>query len=65
MADVLATSFGTPNYSGLLFNKGNTAVPFSTMIGARQRNTNHVEFVTGLEFTSAAERSPRFPSPHR
>jgi len=58
MSDVLATSFGTPNYSGMLFNKGNTATPFSALIGGRRRNTNHVEFVTGLEFTSEGGSQP-------
>lgn len=27
MADTLATSFGVLNYSGMLFNKGNTRLP--------------------------------------
>lgn len=58
MADTFATSFATPNYSGMLFNKGNTSTPFSTMIGTRQRDTNHVEFVTGLEFTTAGGSQP-------
>ena len=50
MADVLATSFGVLNYSGMLFNKGNTRTPLSTIIGGRAKTTNHVEFVTGQEF---------------
>ena len=28
MADVFAMSGNTPNYSGMLFNKGNTKTPF-------------------------------------
>lgn len=51
MSDTFATSFATLNYSGLLFNKGNTRTPFSTMIGNRMKTTNHVEFVTGQEYT--------------
>ena len=51
MPDTFATSFATLNYSGLLFNKGNTRTPFSTMIGSRMKTTNHVEFVTGQEYT--------------
>lgn len=51
MSDVFATSFGVLNYSGMLFNKGNTRTPLSTMIGGRAKTTNHVEFVTGQEFT--------------
>lgn len=44
MADQIATSFETPNYSGLLFNKGNTRTPFSSMIGGKTKYTDHVEF---------------------
>lgn len=43
----IATSFGVLNYSGMLFNKGNTRTPLSAIIGARPKLTNHVEFVTG------------------
>ena len=52
MADTFATSFGVLNYSGMLFNKGNTRTPLSSIIGGRAKTTNHVEFVTGQEFTS-------------
>lgn len=51
MADQFATSFVTLNYSGMLFNKGNTRTPLSSAIGGRVKNTNHVEFVTGQEYT--------------
>lgn len=51
MSDVLATSFAVLNYSGMLFNKGNTRTPLSSMIGGRAKTTNHVEFVTGQEYT--------------
>lgn len=52
MADTLATSFGVLNYSGMLFNKGNTRTPLSAIIGGRAKTTNHVEFVTGQEYTA-------------
>lgn len=58
MADTLAMSFNTPNYSGMLFNKGNTKTPFSTLIGGRRKITNHVEFVTGQEFETATGTQP-------
>ena len=58
MADVFATSGNTPNYSGMLFNKGNTKTPFSTMIGGRRKYTNHTEFVTGQEFETAQGSQP-------
>lgn len=42
-----ATSFAVPNYSGMLFVKGNARTPFSTLIGANPLVTNHVEFTCG------------------
>ena len=51
MADQFATSFGVLNYSGMLFNKGNTRTPLSSIIGGRAKTTNHVEFVIGQEYT--------------
>ena len=51
MADQIATSFETPNYSGLLFNKGNTRTPFSSMIG-------------GKTTPQTAEHSPRSVKRH-
>lgn len=57
MADTVATSFGVLNYSGMLFNKGNTRTPLSSIIGARAKTTNHVEFVTGQEYTGGGEGS--------
>ena len=53
-----AMSFGTPNYSGLLFRKGIEKTPFSTMIGAKRRLTNHVDFVTGQYYQSVVGTQP-------
>lgn len=58
MADVFATSFGVLNYSGMLFNKGNTRCPLSSIIGGRAKTTNHVEFVTGQEYTTGGGAQP-------
>ena len=58
MADAPILSFTSLNYSGMLFNKGNTKTPFSTLIGGRRKLTNHVEFTTGLEFTTAGGSQP-------
>lgn len=58
MADVFAMSGNTPNFSGMLFNKGNTKTPFSTMIGGKRKYTNHTEFVTGQEYETAAGGQP-------
>ena len=58
MADTLATSFGVLNYSGMLFNKGNTRTPLSSIIGGRAKITNHVEFVTGQEYTTGGGSQP-------
>ncbi len=57
MADTFATSFGVLNYSGMLFNKGNTRTPLSSIIGGRAKTTNHVEFVTGQEYTAGGAGS--------
>lgn len=57
MADTLATSFGVLNYSGMLFNKGNTRTPLSAIIGGRAKTTNHAEFVTGQEYTAGGDGS--------
>ena len=58
MADQIATSFGVLNYSGMLFNKGNTRTPLSSIIGGRAKITNHVEFVTGQEYTTGGGSQP-------
>lgn len=58
MADQFAMSFGVLNYSGMLFNKGNTRTPLSSIIGGRAKITNHVEFPTGQEFTSGGGAQP-------
>lgn len=58
MADVFAMSGNTPNFSGMLFNKGNTKTPFSTMIGGKRKYTNHTEFVTGQEYETATGSQP-------
>ena len=57
MSDVYAQSFGVLNYSGMLFNKGNTRTPLSSAIGGRIKTTNHVEFVTGQEYTAGGTGS--------
>jgi len=58
MSDVLATSFGVLNYNGMLFNKGNTRTPLSAAIGGKAKTTNHVEFVTGQEYTTGGGAQP-------
>lgn len=58
MAANYATSFDPVNYSGMLFNKGNAETPLSSIIGARQKTTDHVEFVTGQEYTTAGGTQP-------
>ena len=58
MADNIITSFGVLNYSGMLFNKGNTKVPFSTLIANKARQTNAVEFTTGLEYETGGGSQP-------
>ena len=58
MSDVFATSFGVLNYSGMLFDKGNSETPFSSLIGGNAKTTDHVEFVTGQEYTSGGGSQP-------
>lgn len=58
MSDVLATSFGVLNYSGMLFNKGNVRTPLSSIIGARAKITDHVEFVVGQSYTTGGGAQP-------
>jgi len=58
MADVYAMSGNTPNFSGVLFNKGNTLTPFSTLIGASRMITNHVEFATAIEYATGGGAQP-------
>ena len=41
----------------MLFNKGNTRTPLSAIIGGRAKTTNHVEFVTGQEYTAGGDGS--------
>lgn len=57
MADTYAMSFNVLNYSGMLFNKGNTRTPLSSIIGGRLKTTDHVEFVTGQEYTGGGNGS--------
>lgn len=44
------TSHNLPNFSGLLFNKGNVQTPFSTLIGGKSRNTSSWEFAMSQEY---------------
>lgn len=60
MADVVATSFATPNYSGLLFVKGRTATPFSTMIGGKRRYVDHTEFSIGVQYDAGTGEIPAY-----
>lgn len=60
MPDVIATSFATPNYSGLLFQKGRVDTPFSTMLAGKTRYVDHVEFSTGVEYAVGEGAIPNF-----
>ncbi len=53
-----ATSFAVPNFSGLLFRKGNNATPFSTLIGANPLVTDHVEFACGQYYNTETGAQP-------
>lgn len=47
-----------PNYSGFLFNKGQTKTPFSTMIGLHPKFTSHCEFAVGQEYETPEGEQP-------
>lgn len=51
------TSHNLLNYSGMLFNKGNTATPFSTLIGGKSREVNHWSFPVSLSYTTGGGTS--------
>lgn len=51
-------SFSLPNYSGLLYNKGNTKTPLLTAIAPRMQYTDSVEFVTGQEYETGGGAQP-------
>lgn len=51
------TTHNLLNYSGMLFNKGNTKTPFSTLIGGKSRNTDSFKFVTSLSYTTGGGTS--------
>lgn len=46
------TSHNLLNYSGMLFNLGNTKTPFSTLIGGKSRNTDSWKFSTSLTYST-------------
>lgn len=52
MSDAFATSLAVPNYSGALFNRGNTRTPFLSMISGKTAYTNSSEFPLGQNYTS-------------
>lgn len=57
MADAVVMRDNMPNYAGLLFRKGNAAVPFSSLIGAPE-TTNHNEFSCGTYFDTEDGEQP-------
>lgn len=58
MADAWVTTGSYPNFSGMLFNKGNTKTPFSTLIGGKAYTTNHMKFAVGQFYTTAEGTQP-------
>lgn len=50
----VGTSHNLLNYSGLLFNKGASDVPFSTLISGRFRNANAWKFATSIVYNPMA-----------
>lgn len=58
MPNGIITTGNVLNYSGMLFNKGNTKTPFSTMIANKAKSTNSTEFVVGQEYQTDGGEQP-------
>lgn len=54
----VVTSHNTLNYSGILFNKGNTKNPFLSMIGGRTRQAKAWTFATSIDYTTGGGTQP-------
>lgn len=54
----VVTSHNTLNYTGLLFNKGNTRNPFLSMIAGRTRQARAWEFATSIDYTTGGGAQP-------
>lgn len=52
------TSHNLLNYSGMLFAKGNSATPFSTLIGGKSRTTQSFKFPTSLIYEIGGGEQP-------
>lgn len=52
------TSHNLLNYSGMLFNKGNTKTPFLTLIGGKSRTTQSWKFPVSLAYTTGGGSQP-------
>lgn len=51
------TTHNLLNYSGMLFNAGNTKTPFSSLIGGKSRNVDSWAFTTSLAYTTGGGTS--------
>lgn len=51
-------SFSLPNFSGLLYNKGDVSTPLLSAIAPRMRYTDSVEFVIGQEYDTGTGSQP-------
>lgn len=58
MSEATVTRIEFPNFSGMLFRKGQARTPFSTLIGAMPLITNHAEFATGVFYNAATGSQP-------
>ncbi len=54
MADSILTSFATPNYSGVLYDKGDKSTPIFSSIAGNRKVSNSVEFVVGQTYDSGS-----------
>lgn len=58
MADTIVMRDTFPNFSGMLFQKGVTRTPFSTLIGAAPRTVNSNTFSCGVYYDAPAGAQP-------
>lgn len=62
MSDAMAMSFETLEYSGKLFNRGNTRTPLLSIISGKAKITDSPEFPIGQEYDTGDSAQPAISS---
>lgn len=58
MADAVVNRVEYPNFAGMLFQKGRSDTPFSTLIGSNPMTTNSAEFPVGVFYDAPTGEQP-------